>query len=130
MRTHREAIRPSTVTRCFIAVSWLLAVGVSVCGQQTSPVAAAKTIQGAPKYEIVVFKDVMVPMRDGVKLACNIYRPALNGKLAEGKFPGILERTPYSKDADDWWIPTFVPLGYIVVRQDVRGRFNSEGTWR
>jgi hypothetical protein len=50
----------------------------------------------------VVFKDVMIPMRNGVKLACNIYRPARNGKLVEGKFPVILERTPYSKDAGEW----------------------------
>jgi hypothetical protein len=130
MRTHGGALRPYTIARYLVAVSWLLAVGVSVCGQQTSPAARAQTTQSTPKYDIVVFKDVMVPMRDGVKLACNIYRPGLNGKLAEEKFPVILERTPYSKDADDWWIPIFVPLGYIVIRQDVRGRFNSEGTWR
>jgi len=38
------------------------------------------------------------PMRDGVRLATNIYRPAENGKVVEGKFPVILERTPYGKD--------------------------------
>ncbi len=69
-------------------------------------------------------------MRDGVKLACNIYRPALNGKPVDGKFPVIMERTPYNKDAGEWATDGFVPLGYVVVRQDVRGRFNSEGTWR
>src|SRR6202166_5003793 len=130
MRTHREALRLSTVPRRFIAISWLLVVGIGVCGQQNSPVATAKTAESAPKYDIVAFKDVMVPMRDGVKLACNIYRPALNGKLVEGKFSVILERTPYSKDAGEWATDNFIPLGYVVVRQDVRGRFNSAGTWR
>ncbi len=115
--------------RC-AAAAWLLTVAASMSSQQMPPAAATNTTQSIPKYEIVVFKDVMVPMRDGVKLACNIYRPALNGKLVEGKFPVILERTPYSKDADEYWTTVFVPLGYVAVRQDVRGRFDSEGTWR
>ena len=115
--------------RC-AAAAWLLTVAASMSSQQMPPAAATNTTQSIPKYEIVVFKDVMVPMRDGVRLACNIYRPALNGKLVEGKFPVILERTPYSKDADEYWTTVFVPLGYVAVRQDVRGRFNSEGTWR
>lgn len=72
----------------------------------------------------------MVPMRDGVKLACDIYRPAAGGKPVEGKFPVILERTPYGKDTVESWANFFVPRGYIAIGQDVRGRFQSEGSWR
>ena len=87
------------------------------------------TAVSAAKYDIVVFRDVMVTMRDGVKLACDIYRPAMDGKPVEGKFPVILERTPYGKEGSESWAKFFVPRGYIGVAQDVRGRYQSEGHW-
>jgi putative CocE/NonD family hydrolase len=82
------------------------------------------------KYEIVVAKDVMLRMRDGVRLATDIYRPALNGAAAPGRFPAILERTPYNKETVEAWAHYFVPRGYVAVGQDVRGRYGSEGRWR
>ena len=48
----------------------------------------------------------------------------------EGKFPVILERTPYGKDNDVYYANHWVEKGYVVILQDVRGRFNSEGTWQ
>jgi predicted acyl esterase len=42
----------------------------------------------------------MVPMRDGVRLATDIYFPAKDGVRLEGKFPAILERTPYNFDVN------------------------------
>ena len=79
---------------------------------------------------IAATKDVMVAMRDGVKLATDIYRPAQDGRPIERKFPVILMRTPYNKE-DTPQIPmAFVPHGYVVVLQDVRGRYKSEGHWR
>jgi uncharacterized protein len=81
------------------------------------------------KYEFVVERNVMIGMRDGVKLACDIYRPATNGKAAEGKFPVILERTPYGKETIEDWAHYFVPRGYVAIGQDVRGRYASEGKW-
>jgi len=92
---------------------------------------AAAVVQTAsqPQYEIVVDHDVMITMRDGVKLACDIYRPAQNGKALERKFPVILERTPYGKKTSEPWAKYFVPRGYIGVAQDIRGRYNSEGHW-
>lgn len=92
--------------------------------------AQADSNESQPKYGIVVFRNVMIPMRDGVKLACDIYRPALNGVAVEGKFPVILERTPYGKATSEHWAEFFVPRGYIAIGQDVRGRFDSEGMWR
>src|SRR5450432_2777571 len=84
------------------------------------------------RYEVVTMKNVMVAMRDGVKLATDIYRPGANGAAAEGKFPVLLERTPYGKGgAPATGAATyFVSRGYVVVAQDVRGRYQSEGRWR
>ena len=85
--------------------------------------------QTAASADISEEKDVMIPMRDGVKLAADIYRPAHDGKAVEGKFPVILMRTPYDKETTPA-VPTFlVAHGYIVVLQDVRGRYKSEGHW-
>ena len=53
------------------------------------------------QYDWVREGDVMVPMRDGVRLATDIYRPALDGQALSGPFPVLMERTPYSKVRDD-----------------------------
>ena len=82
------------------------------------------------KYEVVIERNVMVGMRDGVRLACDVYRPALNGKAVDGKFPVILERTPYGKETVEHWANYFVPRGYIAIGQVIRGRYASEGKWR
>lgn len=77
----------------------------------------------------VVARNVMVPMRDGVGLATDIYFPARDGTRREGRFPAILERTPYNKDGATRQILPFVEHGYVVVCQDTRGRYASEGVW-
>ena len=85
----------------------------------------------APEFSIVVAQDVMMPMRDGLRLASDIYRPANNGELAPGRFPTILGRTSYDKTDPVAWIDHvanfFTPRGYAVVLQDIRGRARSEG---
>ena len=78
---------------------------------------------------IVIDKNIMVPMRDGVRLATDVYRlqdapPA----------PVLLARTPYDKERGvagsvPFDIMRAVQSGYAVVVQDVRGRFASEGTF-
>jgi len=84
----------------------------------------------APEYGVTVIEDVMVPMGDGVKLATDIYFPTKNGQLASGKFPAILDRTPYDKVPraqginNPWY---FAQRGYVFVFQDSRGHGNSEG---
>ncbi len=77
--------------------------------------------------------NVMVPMRDGVRLATDVYRPAdETGKPLEGEFPVILGRTSYDKSNPVIWVDPianfFVPRGYVVLLQDLRGRGLSEGT--
>jgi hypothetical protein len=76
-------------------------------------------------------KDVMVAMRDGVKLATDVYLPTKDGVIVTEKLPVILTRTPYSKDAPGFVDPGryFASHGYAFVAQDTRGRFNSEGVW-
>jgi uncharacterized protein len=54
--------------------------------------------EGEEMYDDMrVERDIMVPMRDGIKLACDVYRPAAAGQIVPGAFPVILERTPYGK---------------------------------
>ncbi len=72
-------------------------------------------------------------MRDGVRLATDIFRPAdANGNPLPGTFPVILGRTSYDKSNRVIWInpvvDAFVPRGYVVLLQDLRGRGLSEGT--
>jgi len=57
----------------------------------------------------------MVAMRDGVRLATDIYRPARHGSTVDGKFPVILERTPYNKDSLSGAANHYVPHGYLVI---------------
>lgn len=85
--------------------------------------------QSAETYGIVESRDVMIPMRDGVKLAADIYRPAHDGQAVERKFPVLLMRTPYNKEGASSSARAFVPHGYVVVLEDVRGRYKSEGHW-
>ena len=80
-------------------------------------------------YEVAATKNQMVVMRDGVRLATDIYRPARSGSEVDDKFPVILERTPYNKDGLSIAASHYVPKGYILVAQDVRGRYKSEGHW-
>jgi uncharacterized protein len=95
-------------------------------------------------YDVIVDKDVTIVARDGIKLATDIYRPARGGRAVEGRFPVILERTPYDKGAVSRSERTarnpepcnraevaayFVREGYIVAYQDCRGRYGSEGAF-
>ena len=92
----------------------------------------AKTYEGShQQYDVVVDRDMMIPMRDGVRLATDLYHPATGGKPADGRFPVILERTPYNKAAprEVQKAKYFARRGYVCVIQDVRGRFGSEGEW-
>src|ERR1039458_5738327 len=84
--------------------------------------AGAAVGQAAP--QIVVEKNVAMKTRDGVTLRADVYRPA-----AEGSYPVLLTRTPYNKDNTASFGQKGAARGFIVVAQDVRGRFTSEGEW-
>jgi putative CocE/NonD family hydrolase len=77
--------------------------------------------------EIIVERDVPVPMRDGVTLVADVYRSS------SGPQPVLLARTPYNKTSlmmegmiRPLWLASH---GYTVVIQDSRGRYGSEGVW-
>jgi hypothetical protein len=80
--------------------------------------------------DVRVERNVAVPMRDGTTLRADVFRPE-----PEGRYPVLLSRTPYDKSAAGvsyGWMQPIRPAseGYVVVVQDTRGRFASEGTFR
>ena len=82
----------------------------------------ASLAQSTP--QVVVEHGVAMKTRDGVTLRADIYRPA-----AEGQHPVLLTRTPYNKSNSANFGQKGAARGYIVVVQDVRGRYSSEGDW-
>ena len=78
---------------------------------------------------VIVERDVWIPMRDGVAMQADVWRPA-----SEGRYPALLQRTPYNR-ADSFAVVVnagIEPLravaeGFVVVISDTRGRFGSQG---
>lgn len=78
-------------------------------------------------HQIELELDVPVPMCDGTILRADVYRPS-----GDGTHPVVVSRGPYDKNewSDSFMnIKTMVRSGYVVVLQDTRGRFASEGEW-
>jgi putative CocE/NonD family hydrolase len=71
------------------------------------------------EIKVIVERNVPVPMRDGTILRADVHRPDRGGP-----YPVLVRRTPYGKGGN---FSQFVEAGYIVVSQDIRGRFASEG---
>lgn len=136
---------PQRAFICRIAIVLIAFLSLLIVSFPLAPVRA----QNETLYDTAATKNVMVGMRDGISLATDVYRPAGNGKLIDGRFPVLLERTPYNKELEDPNGPLtprdpvrrarfqanravsyFVARGYVVVIQDVRGRYGSEGHWR
>jgi putative CocE/NonD family hydrolase len=80
-------------------------------------------------YEFGAPKTFPLAMRDGVRLATDVYLPVRHGAPADARSPAVLERTPYNKNAASALTRALVAHGYAVVIQDVRGRYASEGRW-
>lgn len=78
----------------------------------------------AQQVHVLIQQNVPVKMRDGVVLRADIYRPDL-----PGKFPVLLERTPYNKDNEVGTATKDAAHGYVVIIQDCRGRYASDGEW-
>ncbi len=77
--------------------------------------------------KIIHEKNVPAVMRDGTTLYAEVFRPD-----GEGKYPVLLQRTPYNKEFLPLTTMVLDPIavahnGYVVIIQDVRGRFESEG---
>ena len=104
----------------------------------------AEGIVGPIAEDVILHRDVMVAMRDGTRLATDIYLPARGGKALAGSWPVIFERTPYDKAGTPRselslarpqpysraeLASLLVRRGYAVVWQDCRGRYGSEGSF-
>ena len=104
-----------TVTR-FLPLAVGLIVAALARGALSAPLATAD--------EVIVEKNQPARMRDGVVLRADVYRPR-----PPGSYPVLLQRTPYSKN--DTEAPkrfaAIAARGYIVVVQDTRGRYTSDG---
>lgn len=104
--------------RLGLLAAWLLAFCLVAAPQATG------------QFELLHARNVKITMRDGVALGGDIYFPARQGVLAPGRHPVILERTPYGTGRVAQWAGEYVKHGYVVVVQNVRGRYSSGGTWR
>jgi len=93
-------------------------------------IASTAWAQQGEVYGVILFtKDLMIPMRDGVKLAADVYRPAVDGVPLSTRLPILLQQTPYNKEGSRL-VDTAKYLasrGYVVVLQDDRGTYKSEG---
>ena len=102
-----------------MSAKWFAALGVMV----------VTSVGGTPRLllsQSFECQEVMVPMRDGVRLATDVYVP----RQGVGPWPVILQRTPYDKRACNYEdAKYYAARGYAVVVQDERGRYRSEGEY-
>mgnify|MGYP000545148840 FL=1 len=113
----------------------LFSIALFVCTVIAEPLFAQDAAMIYRKLDSIAVIDqkVMMPMRDGIRLATDIYRPK-----GEGKYPVVFSRTPYNFNT---WVDgkmvtgplqaayEAVSRGYVYVVQNERGRFFSEGEW-
>src|SRR5580658_7711442 len=92
----------------------------------TVGLSAPRCVRAQQIYAVMTQNGVSMKTRDGVTLRADIYRPR-----ADGTFPVILMRTPYDKSVGWAAAPAYqvATHGYVVIVQDVRGRYESEGEW-
>ena len=130
---------PKCSLRVFLACAFVSTIVSAVARAQQAPLTPAQKeqrIQTEKELEslAVIDRKLLMPMRDGVRLATDIYRP----KNAPGKVPTIWVRTPYNFNfwdirngvpADMTAILTAIQRGYAYVIQNERGHFFSEGNY-
>src|SRR4029077_14938111 len=102
-----------------LVVVFLFALASVPAGQISTAARQSETL-----YQVAVETDVQVKMRDGVSLVADVYRPKV-----EGRFPVLLERTPYDRNAESSMAFELASHGYVVVLEDTRGRYASEGVF-
>ncbi len=115
--------RPAASRPCSRAASLILALTLLA-----APPAPAQSAAGiADKHPMDVRYNIPVRVRDGVKISVDVFRPR-----DAARHPVLMLQTPYNNDGDsvmdDAW--SHVQRGYAYVTVDVRGRYDSEGTFR
>ena len=115
---------PETSMNCFRSESCFLLCLLLAAGIVFS---VGDPLQAGP-VQVRIRRNVMMPARDGVRLATDIYLP--DGEPSPpGPFPAILIRTPYNKSSVEDTAEYFTRFGYGVAVQDVRGRYSSKGSF-
>ncbi len=105
-------------TRKFALLKYAAPLALCLCAY---PLPAQTTSRGLPTD----LPGVSIPMRDGIRLAADVLLPSTSGR-----WPALLVRTPYSRHSPNARsYRTFVPRGYAVVIEDLRGRWGSPGTF-
>ncbi len=84
----------------------------------------AQNREAEPRYKVAIEKNLAMRTRDAITLRADVYRPD-----AAGRFPVLVMRTPYDKSQQMAMTERdyFPPRGYVLIVQDTRGRFSSEG---
>jgi X-Pro dipeptidyl-peptidase len=117
-------------------VAFALALSLNAFPTLGSTAVGAEDHAARPTYTDFTYERTYVPMRDGVELAVDIWRPVTPKDV---EVPVILSLTPYhalyyALDSRETDLPSgdaalFVPKGYAYARADVRGTYNSGGCW-
>ncbi len=104
------------------------AIAVLAAGGAVLPAAQTPAPQTLAEG-VVVARAVKVPMRDGVRLAVDIYFPAEDGRVKPGKLPAVLLKHPYGRSGAERDGTYYARRGYVFVMADCRGSRDSEGTY-
>ena len=114
------------IARLVVAAFSLLSLGASPTSLSAQTESKAPAVQQQYKPDYFTFQEVMVPMRDGVRLQTVIFTP----KDQKEPLPIILRRSPYGVPQKERTATSpSLPEAYILVFQNIRGRFKSEGTF-
>lgn len=126
----KSPVRGGRLVRPLVALA--LAAGVSTAAlAQDAQYMPPKGWSSSPKQfdcqkaEI----DRLITMRDGKRMATDIYRPVRSGAVVSERLPVLLNRTPYNKQSLALQATFYCERGYVVALQDTRGRYKSEGTF-
>ena len=100
-----------------------LALGAAILAIPVLP-SWAQTTQAPAAAAPAAFSELFIEMRDGTRLAANVYLPK-----GQGPWPVIVTRTPYLKDGSfmSRGVERYTDAGYAYVLQDVRGKGHSQG---
>jgi putative CocE/NonD family hydrolase len=105
-------------------IAFIVAAVIPISGSYATAQPPQPGEYSPTRYDVVEERDRDAPMRDGVQLKIDVFRPR-----AEGCFPAVLQQTPYNKNGQATRAKNFAARGYVVVNVDSRGRFESGGEW-
>lgn len=104
---------------CWITPLWILLAASPTVWAQPQPGEYSPA-----EFEVLEELDLKATMRDGVELMVDVFRPK-----EIGRYPAILQMTPYNKSGGAARAKRFAARGYVVINVDSRGRFGSGGEW-